>query len=39
MEGSSAIANDFYVRDSILERKKKGVNGYPPAIPSYKRGC
>jgi hypothetical protein len=35
-DGSNEIANDFYLRDSILEPNKKVVNGYPPAMPSYK---
>jgi cytochrome c2 len=35
-DGSNEIANDFYLRDSILEPNKKVVTGYPPGMPSYK---
>lgn len=34
--GSTVIANDAYIRDSILEPKKQVVAGYKPIMPSFK---
>jgi len=34
--GRTVKANETYIRESILEPKKKVVEGYEPIMPTYK---
>jgi cytochrome c oxidase subunit 2 len=34
-DGTSVVADDSYIRDSILEPKKRIVAGYKPVMPSF----
>ena len=35
-DGSVAVVDENYIRESILEPQAKIVNGYQPVMPSYK---
>ena len=34
-DGSTVVADDAYIRDSILQPKKQVVAGYKPVMPSF----